>query len=74
MTKSLKILICKLKELELSIKLGPKLSPAQLKQIQIGIIYLVNQIDINLSKMNSNHKNTSNVKTILSKTPKQSIS
>jgi len=74
MTKSLKILTCKLKELELSIKLGPKLSPAQLKRIQLGIIYLVNQIDINLSKMNSNHKNTSNVKTILSKTPKQSIS
>ncbi|MEI6728237.1 MAG: hypothetical protein WCK98_01200 [bacterium] len=66
MTKSLKILTCKLKELELSIKLGPKLSPAQLKRIQLGIMHLVNQIDTNLNKSKSNHKNTSNVKTILS--------
>lgn len=62
MTKSLTFLINKLKELELCITLGPKLSLKQKQKIQADIVQIVNQIDTELSNRNSSNQISSNVK------------
>ena len=62
MTKSLTFLINKLKELELSISLGPKLSLKQKQKIQADIVQIVNQIDTELSNRNNSSQISSNVK------------
>jgi hypothetical protein len=62
MSKTLTFLINKLKELELSISLGPKLSSKQKQKIQADIVQIANQIDTELSNRNNSSHISSNVK------------
>ncbi|MEI6728200.1 MAG: hypothetical protein WCK98_01015 [bacterium] len=62
MSKTLTFLINKLKELELCISLGPKLSLKQKQRIQADMVQIVNQIDTELTNPNNSSQISSNVK------------
>jgi hypothetical protein len=67
MNKKLAFLVNKLKELRLSILLGPKLTVFQKRKILVEISKLKNQIDTKLSKHDNSNQISSNVKILKSK-------